>query len=364
MRIAVTVSTPKHAHIWKNPVAELRSRGHEVLVTLRDYRETLPVARGVGLVGPTFGRTKGGGWRRMSEYPTHVFGHYRAVRKFRPDILSGTGVFEAHSGKALRRPAVAWTDTEHAPGHNTLIKLFADCVMVPRSFQSNQFGKKQLGFDSYLELAYLHPNRFSPDKTIIDDLGVSQSEPYALVRFNAWDATHDVNAAGFTNPERIQLVESLAKHGRVFISPEGDLPAQLEPYRIPTAKHRIHDVLSFASLYVGDSGTMQNEAAILGTPCVRYTNLPRELDRGNSEDLERNHGLMTNVRNGQEAITAAVATFADTSARAQSRARVQAMLRKQTDLTAFMVWFLENYPVSERMMREDSDAAQRAFRKA
>jgi predicted glycosyltransferase len=184
MKVTVTVSTPKHAHIWGAIVPELRDRGHEVQVLMRDYGETLPVADGIGLKGEIFGRCNGGGYRRMAETPVHMANHLRLSWKFDPDILAGTGLFETHSAKWLGKPGIAITDTEEAPIQNKLTRMFADRVLVPESFQTNPFGDKIRRIPGYLELVYLHPGYFEPDSSIYDHLPVEPEDGVAVVLVN------------------------------------------------------------------------------------------------------------------------------------------------------------------------------------
>jgi predicted glycosyltransferase len=346
MRVAIQVSTPKQVHIWKNAIRLLQDRGHEVRLYQRGYHETQAVSNGLSIQGEIFGTTRGAGIVRNLELPWMAGNLYRKMRKFRPDIVTGVGTYESIGARLLGVPAIAWNDTEHAPSHNYLIGKMATAVLVPRSFQGEQFGKKQLRFDSYLELAYLHPDVFTPDPEVLPLIGLEKGDRYAVVRFNSWDATHDVGTQGFTDKDRVELVKGLAKNGKVIVSAEGKVPKEIEPYVLKSQFHRMHDILAFSSLYVGDSGTMQNEAAILGVPSVRYTVLPREKDRGNSIDLEDRFGLIENHRTVRLTIDNAVRYFADPGVNKLWKERQAKMLRDATSLTPFQAWVLEEYPRS------------------
>ncbi|HWG92324.1 MAG TPA: hypothetical protein VNZ52_15855 [Candidatus Thermoplasmatota archaeon] len=346
MRIAIQVSTPKQVHIWKNAIRLLQSRGHEVRLYQRGYHETQAVSGGLGIQGEIFGTTRGAGIVRNLELPWMATNLYRKLRKFRPDIVTGVGTYESIGARLLGVPSIAWNDTEHAPSHNFLIRKMATKVLVPRSFQGEQFGEKQVRFDSYLELAYLHPDVFTPNPDVLPLIGLEKGDRYAVVRFNSWDATHDVATTGFSDKDRVELVQRLAKHGKVIVSAEGKVPKEIAPYVLKSQFHRMHDILAFASLYTGDSGTMQNEAAILGVPSVRYTVLPRDKDRGNSIDLEDRYGLILNLRDVRATIETADRFFADPATNAQWRERQAKMLAESVNLTPFQAWVLENYPRS------------------
>ena len=115
-------------------------------------------------------------------------------------------------------------------------------------------------------------------------LGVAHDEPFALVRLVAMDASHDRHERGLDFDNACKLVAMLRERGRVFVSTEGPLPSEFEQYRISIPPERMHDVLAFASVVVGDSGSMAAEAAVLGTPNVFYGSFAGRLEYLN--DLE------------------------------------------------------------------------------
>jgi predicted glycosyltransferase len=72
---------------------------------------------------------------------------------------------------------------------------------------------------------------------------------------------------------KLNLVKRLAQTHRVFISAEGDVPEEMNPYRISIAPHLIHSVLYEADIYIGEGATMASECAMLGTPAIYYNSL-------------------------------------------------------------------------------------------
>ena len=80
------------------------------------------------------------------------------------------------------------------------------------------------------ELAYLHPNRFTPDKTVLGELGVGENDKYVLLRFVSWNATHDAGHKGMSYENKLKAVEAFSKYAKVFISSEKELPDELKKY--------------------------------------------------------------------------------------------------------------------------------------
>ena len=73
-------------------------------------------------------------------------------------------------------------------------------------------GRKQLRYNGQLELAYLHPNYFSPDPSVLDEIGLNEDDTIIFLRFVSWTASHDVGEHGVKR--KIDLVNELAKFGK------------------------------------------------------------------------------------------------------------------------------------------------------
>ena len=75
----------------------------------------------------------------------------------------------------------------------------------------------------------------------------------------------------------------LKNHAKVFISAENKIPNVLKQYKLNINPTEIHDVLSFADLFIGEGATMASESAIMGTPSI-YVN---SLTAGTLEDQQK-----------------------------------------------------------------------------
>jgi len=61
-------------------------------------------------------------------------------------------------------------------------------------------------------------------------------------------------------------------------------------------------VLYYADLYVGDSGTMSTEAALLGTPAIRTNTMVGDDDENVFHELEQRYELLSSFRDEDEAL--------------------------------------------------------------
>ena len=120
-----------------------------------------------------------------------------------------------------------------------------------------------------------HPAYFTPNPEVLHYLGINKEDKYAIVRFVSWDATHDRGRKGFSEQDKIHLVKLLDKYYKVFISSEKELPVELDQFRIGVPFEKMHDVLYYAAIYVGEGATMASEAGILGTPAIYVSTISR-----------------------------------------------------------------------------------------
>jgi len=358
MRFGIFINTPAQFHFYKNIAKSLENKGHKIRLLFRQYGEVEDLIKESGYRGIIFSHMANSKYGKILSLPADVMRAYRYLKEFKPDVVTGFGVYDAYTSIILGSGCIVFNDSEprvNPLSYSIQVKAympFVDAVITPDSFRDD-LGKKHLRVASYKELAYLHPNYYTPKEDILDILGVSPGEDYVLLRFNAFDAVHDAGIRGFTNEDKIKLVQELEKHARVFISAEGKVPKSLEKYVLRVPKSRIHDVLYFAKLLITDTQTMATEAALLGTPVVRSNKFVGPNDMGNFIELEKSFGLMFNIKDPERAIEKALELIQIESLKRDWQRKRKKLLEEKIDITSFMVWFLENYPDSLETFREN-----------
>jgi predicted glycosyltransferase len=288
MRYLIFTNTPAHVHLYRNVVPKLQAQGHDVLVLARDYACTESLLEYFDLPYEIYGGQNPSFQSLAVNAPRQFARIHRLVSGFDPDIIVGRGEYAAFAGTTTRTSTILVLDSvPHQLGHR-VSSLVADSVLTPEAYRGD-LGSHHYHFDGLKECAYLHPDVFTPDASVREELGVDADEEYVIVRCNAYDALHDVGATGFSVAQQRRLIRTLAEHATVFVSDEGgnldfdDLPAR--PYDIHPA--RIHDALAEAELLVTDTGTMATEAALVATPAVRVVD-ESEPSMGEFDELERN----------------------------------------------------------------------------
>ena len=201
-----------------------------------------------------------------------------------------------------------------------------------------------------MELFYLTPKYFKPDYAIYNLLGINQDEKFIILRFVSWNAQHDKGQMGLSKDYKIKLVHELSKIARVFISAEGNMPDELQEYRINIPPEEIHHVLYFAELFVGKGETMASECAAIGTPAI-YVN---SLNAGTLENQEK-EGLIYNYRIEEGVLERALEILENDQAKEDLRKKVKELNKKRIDLTDFLFWLITDYPDSKKILLSQKD---------
>ena len=343
MRVLVDVSHPAHVHLFRNAIAEFDERDHPVRVVSREKDVTTDLLDAYGIDHtPLSTKATGvaGGAREWAGRGARLL---RVANDFEPDVvLSRLNPTAAYVSRLVGAPNVVFHDTEQAGLLDRVTTPFASVVCTPAEF-GRDVGDHQLRYQGYHELAYLHPDRFEPNPTRLRDAGVDPEEPFAVLRLVEWSAHHDNGTAGFSPDAVRELVDRLGEHGAVYLTSESPLPEDLREHDAPVAPDAMHDLLAYADLYVGDSGTMATEAALLATPTVRYD--PFDSDMGNFETFA-DYGLVESIADEREVVERAVALAEDSDAAERWRRGRRRLLGEKVDVTAFMVELAEEVGAS------------------
>lgn len=340
MRIMVDIGHPAHVHFYKNFIWEMEKRGHSFLITARDKDVTVRLLKAYGFDFQVIGKIGRGKLNLIKEWIGRDWQIFKLARKFKPDVLTGiSNPCAAHVARVTRAKSVIFNDSELGGLGNWVTNPFAHVICTPSCF-TKDLGKKQIRYKGYHELAYLHPNYFTPDLSVLKACGLKEGERFFVVRFVAWGASHDIGQHGYDLESKRKLVAELSKYGRVLITSESPLPEEFDEYRINVPPDKIHHLLYYATLLIGDTQTMTTEAAVIGTPAIRCNSFVGPNDMGNFIELKNNYGLIYSFNNAEKAINKAIELIQEPGLKEEWQAKRDRLLEDKIDVTEFMVNFI------------------------
>lgn len=332
MRLLFDVLHPAHVHFFRHLAQTALAEGGDVLFTARAKDVTMQLLRHDGLPHEELTSIGGGMLGLGRELAVRTVKLARRVRRFQPDLMLGImGPVIAPLGRVMRVPSWVFYDTETATLTNRYVYPTCSRLYLPESYMGPA-PRKAIRYPGYHELAYLHPDRFTPDPGIRAEAGLPDDEPFAVVRIVSWEASHDVGDTGFSDP--VAFVKWLSSRIRVVVSGERGVPDELKPYALTLPPWRIHHLLAAASLYVGEGATMAAEAAILGTPAV-FVHTAR---LGYMVELEERYGLQWNTPRQEDAQRYAASVLDDLEGAGREWERKRSvMLSERIDVGAWLV---------------------------
>ena len=290
MKVLIDLQHPAHLHFFRNVAKRLQAEGHEVRFTGRNKDILVELAQHYKIPVDVFGTARKGAVFLACELIYRQWKLWWYTHSYKPDvILAIAGTCVSLIGWLRRIPTYIFYDTEHATLSNLVAYPFATCIYVPQCYRSTiHWNHKR--YNGYHELAYLHPDYFTPDPGVLEEAGVAEGEVFSIMRMVNWGAAHDLGYEGFTPGNLKRAVETLAKHGKLFISSEDELPDHLKPYQLHLDVTRMHDLMAYASLIFGESATMCSEGAVLGVPGLYMD----PIGRGYTDEQEQEYGLVYN----------------------------------------------------------------------
>jgi predicted glycosyltransferase len=231
---------------------------------------------------------------------------------------------------------------------------FASWIVSPEVCDVGKYRLKKIAYPGYQKLAYLHPSCFTPNEEVVRRINPDMDR-YFVIRQVSFLAGHDIEKShgGFSRPLLREIISLLESRGKVFMTSEGRLGDEFKPYELRIEPKNLHHILFYADLFIGDSQSVTMEAALLGTPAIRFNSFVGKISV--LEELEKVYRLTAGVKNTEPAalINLVKSLLGRPGLKAEFRERRFRMLKEKIDVTAFLTWFFEAYPQSAKIVRAD-----------
>lgn len=278
------------------------------------------------------------------------------VLKEKPSLLVGTDATLALLGRLTGVSCITTLEDDYDVIKNLARIAYpaTTTILCPEICNVGKYGRKKIGYAGYMKLGYLHPNIFTPNIDKLKTYGLP--EKFVLIRLARLSAHHDFGISGINEELLDEIILLTKKQGyTVFISSESPLHQKYHSYLLRVSPSDMHHVLFFASLFISDSQSMSVEAAILGTPSLRFSSFAGKISV--LEELERKYMLTFGISpSSPHALLSKISElFSTEGIRETFENRREKMLNDKINVTSFLTWFLKNYPNSEEIMRNNPD---------
>jgi len=340
MKVLFDMVHPADVHFFKHAISSLKSEGHEVTVTSREKDVTIDLLDTYKIPhSPITKKGNGAAGLFVELLIRDIKLLLLSIRK-KPDVyVANNSPCSSHVAWLFRKNSIVFDDTEIHRLNRKLYYPFVTEVHTPECYRDS-IGRKQIYYDSYHSLAYLHPNHFTPDKSVLSKNGIPTDEPYVFIRLVSWGAMHDIGLTQLTHQQKLELVNDISKFAKVLISAEGELDDELKQYQVNVPIEDIHHVLAFADLVVAESATMCSEAVVLGTHSIYID----QEGRGYTDEMEEKYSLCQNFKPDDFAsIKTAVTSFLEKGedVLAEVKKNHQKMMAEKLDLSLYQLEQIE-----------------------
>ncbi len=271
MRVWVDLTNSPHVLVLRPVIERLRSGGAEVLVTARDFAQTVALCERHGIDAEVIGAHQGG---RVGAKAAGLVDRSLALRRWargrRFDIALGHGSNDVTVAARMRGiPSTTMFDYEWAKVQHSVNCRLARTVVVPDAIPSERLRRygaagKVRAYPGLKEEYYLAD--LEPDGAVLDELGLDPGAPIAVVRtppevslYHRFE--HDIFGA---------ILTRLREQGQVVVLPR--TPEQRREltsaggFVVPENAIDGPSLVALADLVVSAGGTMNREAVALGTP--------------------------------------------------------------------------------------------------
>jgi hypothetical protein len=294
MLVWIDFANSPHVPLFEPVVERLAALNASLVLTVRDHAQTLALARrAFGEVRVVGGVSPPGVVRKGSSIAERALALRRVARTTRPDVALSHGSYaQVLAARAAGVPAVTMMDYEFQPANHISFRV-ANRVIVPMIFPEgalHRFGareRKVIRFEGFKEELYL--GKFQPTDGVVSELELDLSRVIAVMRPPPEGALYHRGG----NDRFDQLLAEAAAREDVQVVVLPRLPEQAAAYArrsdLIVPQHAVdgRSLLAHADLMIGAGGTMNREAALLGTPT--YTVFTERLAAVDTELIRRGH---------------------------------------------------------------------------
>ena len=339
---------PAHFHLFKNVIDSLQSRGHIIQICIKEKDILKDLVSNYHYKQISYNYRNKNIFSIIKSIIIRDYLLYKIVKSFKPDLMIGTSPEIGHISLLTGYKSVFFGEDDvnlSLPMYVGALTCypFFNTIISPDGVNNSIWNKKTIFYPGFQKLSYLHPNKFTPNRSLVN---IDQDSNFFIIRLSSLLAYHDNSKGGISNKLLDKIINILKNKGKIIISSERDLPDKYSEFIFKGCKDHIHHYLYYASLFIGDSQSMALESAILGTPNIRFSDFTGKISVLN--EIEQKYNLSTGVHsNNPDLLLNKIIDLINSDdivlKYGNNRGR---LIKDKIDVSEFYVWFIENYPDS------------------
>jgi predicted glycosyltransferase len=271
MRVWIDLTNSPHVLVMRPVIRALERRGAQVLVTARDFAQTVGLCERFGIAHEVIGRHRGG---RLAAKGVGLASRSLALARWGRgrgiDIALGHGSNDVTvAARLLRIPTATAFDYEWARVQHTVNCRLAQAVVVPDVIPPERLTAYGATADKLQRYAGLKEEYyladFEPDPAVLSELGLDAAQPIVVVRTPPAVSLYH----RFENPLFAQLLERLRGRQAVVLPRTPEQRAEIARaggFVVPDHAIDAQSLIALADVVISAGGTMNREAVALGTP--------------------------------------------------------------------------------------------------
>lgn len=310
MKIWIDITNAPHVRFFKNIIEYFQDQGEDLIITARKFGDIHNLMDVFGFDFISIGKHGVTLDQKLEESTLRAHELSKLIIKEKVDVaLSKHSIELPRVTFGLGIPSVYVLDNEHALAANKLTLPLCDRVIMPKII--DMWDLLKLGADPNKIIPYdgtseiIHFKNFEFNDNIFHDLGLNlKKQKTILMRPEPSLASYldaDCRESVLT-----PIVEILKEYANILILPrfkeQADIFKDYKNVTILKPPVDTSSLMKCCDLMIGAGGTMNREAAILGTPVIScYPGKPLSVDK-----FYIDHDLMLRSTNVEEIVNTAL----------------------------------------------------------
>ncbi|HEX4838776.1 MAG TPA: DUF354 domain-containing protein [Solirubrobacteraceae bacterium] len=282
MRVWIDLTNSPHVLVMRPVIDALHGDGHEVMVTARDFAQTLGLLDRFGISHTAIGRHRG---ERLPAKAAGLASRSAAlVRWARRESRAAGGRFGVALGhgsndvsvaaRLLGIPCSTMFDYEWAAVQHHVNCRLAQAVVAPDAIPPERLERygakgKVRAYEGLKEEYYLAD--FEPDPAVLAELGIDRERPVVVVRTPPEVSLYHRFENDLFADVLARLRDAAHSDGvQSVVMPRTDAQrtqlSGVPGFTVPEWAIDAQSLIAFADLVISAGGTMNREAVALGTP--------------------------------------------------------------------------------------------------